>query len=126
MFSGGPIAQNPGFVEGHTFEGNPVSCAAGIAVLREIIERDLLANARTQGERLRAGFDALARKYSVIGDMRGKGLVPGHRVRARPRDQGPLRGTGRPSASGSAAGPSSTGCSAGSTPTGSRSAPRWS
>ena len=48
----GPIDRNPGFVEGHTFEGNPVSCAAGIAVLREILERDLLANARQQGERL--------------------------------------------------------------------------
>ena len=70
----GPIAQNPGFVEGHTFEGNPISCAAGIAVLREIIERDLLANARAQGERLREGFLGLARKYSVIGDVRGKGL----------------------------------------------------
>ena len=49
----GPIATNPGFVEGHTFEGNPISCAAGLAVLREILERDLLANAREQGERLR-------------------------------------------------------------------------
>jgi adenosylmethionine-8-amino-7-oxononanoate aminotransferase len=70
----GPVAQNPGFVEGHTFEGNPVSCAAGIAVLREIVERDLCGNARTQGARLRAGLDALARKYDVIGDVRGKGL----------------------------------------------------
>jgi adenosylmethionine-8-amino-7-oxononanoate aminotransferase len=70
----GPIATNPGFVEGHTFEGNPISCAAGIAVLSEILERDLLANARKQGERLRSGFEALARKYPVIGDVRGKGL----------------------------------------------------
>ena len=70
----GPIAENPGFVEGHTFEGNPVSCAAGIAVLREILERDLLGNARAQGERLRAGFNRLAQKFPVIGDVRGKGL----------------------------------------------------
>ena len=71
----GPIAENPGFVEGHTFEGNPISCAAGIAVLREIIERDLLANARAQGERSAARRStAMARKYPVIGDMRGKGL----------------------------------------------------
>jgi adenosylmethionine-8-amino-7-oxononanoate aminotransferase len=73
----GPIAENPGFVEGHTFEGNPISCAAGIAVLREILERDLCANARAQGERLRRGFEALAKKYGVIGDIRGKGLFQG-------------------------------------------------
>ena len=72
----GPIAENPGFVEGHTFEGNPIACAStGIAVLREILERDLLQNApdpRAYGSR--AGFEALARKYPVIGDVRGKGL----------------------------------------------------
>jgi adenosylmethionine-8-amino-7-oxononanoate aminotransferase len=73
----GPVAENPGFVEGHTFEGNPVSCAAGIAVLREIIEKDLCANARTRGEQLRAGFRRLADKYGVIGDIRGKGLLQG-------------------------------------------------
>jgi adenosylmethionine-8-amino-7-oxononanoate aminotransferase len=73
----GPVAENPGFVEGHTFEGNPVSCAAGIAVLREIIEKDLCANARVRGEQLRAGFRRLADKYGVIGDIRGKGLLQG-------------------------------------------------
>jgi adenosylmethionine-8-amino-7-oxononanoate aminotransferase len=73
----GPIQENPGFVEGHTFEGNPVSCAAGIAVLREILERDLCGNARTQGERLRAGFERLAKKHGIIGDIRGKGLFLG-------------------------------------------------
>jgi adenosylmethionine-8-amino-7-oxononanoate aminotransferase len=70
----GPIQENPGFVEGHTFEGNPVSCAAGLAVLREILERDLLANCRAQGERLRSGLQRLADKYGIIGDIRGKGL----------------------------------------------------
>ena len=73
----GPIRDNPGFVEGHTFEGNPISCAAGIAVLREILERDLCANARVQGERLRDGFQRLAHKYGIIGDIRGKGLLQG-------------------------------------------------
>ncbi len=73
----GPIASNPGFVEGHTFEGNPVSCAAGIAVLQEILERDLCFNARKQGERLRGHFEQMARKHGVIGDIRGKGLFLG-------------------------------------------------
>src|SRR5262245_2430807 len=73
----GPIGENPGFVEGHTFEGNPISCAAGLAVLREIIERDLCANARAMGARLRSGFERLAQKHGVIGDIRGKGLLQG-------------------------------------------------
>jgi adenosylmethionine-8-amino-7-oxononanoate aminotransferase len=73
----GPIDKNPGFVEGHTFEGNPISCAAGIAVLREILENDLCANARKEGERLRNGFQTLADKYGIIGDIRGKGLLQG-------------------------------------------------
>jgi adenosylmethionine-8-amino-7-oxononanoate aminotransferase len=73
----GPAETNPGFVEGHTFEGNPVSCAAGIAVLREILDNDLCGNARRQGGRLRAGFQRIADKYGVIGDIRGKGLLQG-------------------------------------------------
>src|SRR5262245_42167932 len=79
----GPLSENPGFVEGHTFEGNPISCAAGLAVLEEILERDLCGNARAQGRRLRAGVERLAAKYGVIGDVRGQGLLQGVRfVRA--------------------------------------------
>jgi adenosylmethionine-8-amino-7-oxononanoate aminotransferase len=73
----GPAETNPGFVEGHTFEGSPLACAAGIAVLREIIDNDLCANVRRQGQVLRAGFERLAKKYPVIGDIRGKGLLQG-------------------------------------------------
>lgn len=73
----GPADTNPGFVEGHTFEGSPLACAAGIAVLREIIDNDLCANARRQGAILRAGFERLAKKHSVIGDIRGKGMLQG-------------------------------------------------
>jgi adenosylmethionine-8-amino-7-oxononanoate aminotransferase len=73
----GPISSNPGFVEGHTFEGNPISCAAGLAVLREMLERDLFANVRARGAELRAGFERLAKKHGIIGDIRGKGLLQG-------------------------------------------------
>jgi adenosylmethionine-8-amino-7-oxononanoate aminotransferase len=73
----GPSTENPGFVEGHTFEGNPISCAAGLAVLQEILERDLCGNARVQGAALRAGFERLAKKHRAIGDVRGKGLFQG-------------------------------------------------
>jgi adenosylmethionine-8-amino-7-oxononanoate aminotransferase len=73
----GPISSNPGFVEGHTFEGNPISCTAGIAVLREILDNDMCGNARRMGQRLRAGFERLAAKHGIIGDIRGKGLFQG-------------------------------------------------
>jgi 4-aminobutyrate aminotransferase-like enzyme len=70
----GPIDTNPGFVEGHTWEGGPVACAGGIAIIQEILERDLCGNSRRQGARLRAGFEQIAKKHGVIGDIRGKGL----------------------------------------------------
>jgi adenosylmethionine-8-amino-7-oxononanoate aminotransferase len=86
----GPAAENPGFVEGHTFEGNPLSCAAGLAVLREILDRDLCGNARRQGERLRQGFERLAHKYGIIGDIRGKGLLQGIEFVRDPRTKEPF------------------------------------
>ena len=67
---------NPGFVEGHTFEGNPVACAAGLAVIDEMEERDLCGNARRMGQRLRQLLEAL-RAHGVVGDIRGKGLFLG-------------------------------------------------
>jgi len=70
----GDPESNPGFVEGHTFEGNPISSAAGLATLSEILERDLCANVRTQGQRLRAGFESF-KQHGIIGDIRGKGLM---------------------------------------------------
>jgi adenosylmethionine-8-amino-7-oxononanoate aminotransferase len=86
----GPIETNPGFVEGHTFEGHPIACAAGIAVLREILERDLLANVRRQGERLREGFRRLAARHGVIGDIRGKGLLQAVEFVRDPKTKEPM------------------------------------
>ena len=48
------------------------------AVFREILERERCAPTfRKQGERLRQGFQKLADKYGIIGDIRGKGLLMG-------------------------------------------------
>jgi adenosylmethionine-8-amino-7-oxononanoate aminotransferase len=88
----GPAATNPGFVEGHTFEGHPIACAAAIAVLREILERDLLANVRARGEQLRAGFARLAAKYGIIGDIRGAGLLQGVEFVSDPATKGRMAG----------------------------------
>ena len=72
----GPADENAGFVEGHTFEGNPIACAAGLATLDEIVDRDLCAHARKMGERLRAGLESF-KLLGIIGDIRGKGLFLG-------------------------------------------------
>jgi 4-aminobutyrate aminotransferase-like enzyme len=58
----------------NTFGGNPVSCAAGHAVLK-VLQRDhLLENATKVGAHLRTELRALARKHESIGDVRGAGL----------------------------------------------------
>lgn len=58
----------------NTFGGNPVSAAAGNAVL-DVVERDdLLTSVHRTGRHLIEGLQALAAKHPLIGDVRGKGL----------------------------------------------------
>ncbi|TGW05931.1 aminotransferase class III-fold pyridoxal phosphate-dependent enzyme, partial [Mesorhizobium sp. M2D.F.Ca.ET.145.01.1.1] len=68
---------NNGMEYFNTFGGNPVSCAAGLAVL-DVIERDgLRRNALEIGDYLMARFKALQARYEIIGDVRGQGLFLG-------------------------------------------------
>jgi alanine-glyoxylate transaminase/(R)-3-amino-2-methylpropionate-pyruvate transaminase len=61
----------------NTFGGNPVVCAQGRAVL-EVIEREgLQANSLKVGAHLKAGLVRLAEKHSLIGEVRGLGLMLG-------------------------------------------------
>jgi 4-aminobutyrate aminotransferase len=62
---------------GSTYGGNPVCCAAGIAVLEVIREEGLVANAAARGAELTAGLQALALEDPRIGDVRGPGLMIG-------------------------------------------------
>jgi adenosylmethionine-8-amino-7-oxononanoate aminotransferase len=85
----GDPATNPGFVAGHTFEGNPISCTAGLATLAEIVERDLCANARHVGGHLRRGLEGL-RRHGIIGDIRGRGLFLGLEFVRNPETKEPF------------------------------------
>ena len=60
-----------------TFGGNPVACAAGLAVLDVLEEEHLQENARSVGSLLMSGLKALMPKHPVVGDVRGAGLFLG-------------------------------------------------
>ncbi|MFF7355347.1 MULTISPECIES: acetylornithine transaminase [Streptomyces] len=60
---------------GTTFGGNPVACAAGLAVLDTIANEGLLDNVKRQSERLREGIEGLG--HPLIDYVRGAGLLLG-------------------------------------------------
>jgi len=61
---------------GNTFGGNPLCCAAALATL-DLVEHEYCANAAKVGEYFIKKLHALAAKYSVVGEIRGKGLMIG-------------------------------------------------
>jgi len=69
----GPLEKNIQFAHGNTFAGNPLACAAGIAVIDEIVEKGLAIKAREKGEYLFAKLESL-KKYDVVREVRGKGM----------------------------------------------------
>ena len=58
---------------GGTYGGNPVCCQAALAVLDAFEEENLLQEADVLGKRLKDHFDALKKRFEIIGDVRGKG-----------------------------------------------------
>jgi 4-aminobutyrate aminotransferase-like enzyme len=76
-----------------TFGGNPVACAAALAVLAVIEEEGLVASTATVGSYLRHGLLALAERHPLIGDVRGEGLLLG--VELTDEARGPAAGIAR-------------------------------
>jgi 4-aminobutyrate aminotransferase-like enzyme len=64
----------------NTFGGNPVSCAAGLAVLDIIEDEGLRQNALDIGSRMKLGLQALGEKHKFLADVRGRGLFLGVEV----------------------------------------------
>lgn len=86
----GPVIEAGGFLHGHTYGGNPVACAAGVAVLGEVDRLGLIENSAAMGEVLRAELEALSDRFPFIADVRGKGLFMGAELYADPSAKTPL------------------------------------
>jgi acetylornithine/succinyldiaminopimelate/putrescine aminotransferase len=97
---------------GSTFGGNPVACAASLAVLDEILSPGFLASVSRKGERLKDGLRAIAARWGDVVEVRGRahgrdgdpgrgqadrGEVPGGRVSSSTRRETTCSGSSRPS-----------------------------
>lgn len=71
------VTGDGGFMHGHTYAGNPLACATGLAVIDVMDEENLIGNALEQGRYLRSQLDELAKKHRSVGDVRGIGLLQG-------------------------------------------------
>lgn len=60
-----------------TFGGNPLACAAGIAVLNEVTKDGFLESVDKKGKYFREGLETLQKKHKVVKEIRGKGLMVG-------------------------------------------------
>lgn len=62
---------------GSTYGGNPLACAAGLAVLETLTAEDLIARAAELGERMLAGLQKNLKDQPMVADIRGQGLMLG-------------------------------------------------
>lgn len=65
------------WIAGHTYAQNPVSAAAGLAVLEYLQRHDLVRAARERGAQLLDGLQKLKERHRILGDARGLGLLLG-------------------------------------------------
>jgi len=75
-----------------TFGGNPVSCAAGVASLEVMLEQDLPNQSQAKGEYLLKRIRELQRTESIIGEVRGKGLMIGVELVEEHKHKTPAQG----------------------------------
>ncbi|MDH4209264.1 MAG: aminotransferase class III-fold pyridoxal phosphate-dependent enzyme [Anaerolineae bacterium] len=67
----------PPAAQGTTFGGNPIACRAGLATLRIVQEKNLIAHAVEVGDYIQSRFRQARKELPIIGDVRGKGLMVG-------------------------------------------------
>ena len=74
---------------GTTFGGNPVACAAAVAVQQVFAEENILENTRRMGEIFINGLREIQKKHEFIGDVRGKGLMVAMEIVKPDKDKTP-------------------------------------
>ena len=72
------------FEHGHTWDGAPLSCAVGLAVLDELLERGLVERVRERGPSLRDELEAAVGGLDIVGEVRGRGFLLGIELRDVP------------------------------------------
>ncbi len=72
---------------GGTFGGNPLSCAAAVAVLEAVRDPEFLAGAARLGERLRTRLEGIASRHPTIGEVRGLGPMLAFELEERTPDR---------------------------------------
>ncbi|MCF8467061.1 MAG: aspartate aminotransferase family protein [Sneathiella sp.] len=70
-----PVLAAGGFQHGYTYAGNPLACAAGVAVIEEIEIQGMIDNASRVGALLKSELETLLIRYPFVGDVRGMGLL---------------------------------------------------
>lgn len=65
------------FQHGHTYLGHPVATAAGLAVVRAMLDRGLIPRVREMGDKLQAALTDRLGQHPHVGDIRGRGLFRG-------------------------------------------------
>lgn len=73
----GRTINKAGFVHGFTYSHHAVGAAVGRAVLRKLVDGNLIEASRTQGERLRDSLRKALQNNEIVGDIRGQGMLVG-------------------------------------------------
>ncbi len=60
---------------GGTYGGNPVACAAAVAVIEAFESENMLEKSAILGEKLKSGFEQLQREFDIVGEVRGLGAM---------------------------------------------------
>ncbi len=71
----GEASEGVQYQAGHTFAGNPVSAACGLAVIRYLEEHQVLENVRARGAELESRLREIADRHPICGAVRGRGLL---------------------------------------------------